>query len=575
MCMKKKHLIGIIAPVLARVFMQDILRGAISQIRLCGCDAVILAPLIQFENNAYAHSQTELEIFRNIGWNDIDAFLYLKDESTMGVPVIAEIEHRLIETQKYVMTVDERTHSVFDSTQYDDYDDFGKVVEHLIEVHGYKRIYCLTGPKDSLQAQTRLQAWKDRMTQHDLYYDDTYYEYGTFWYDSVAPYAEKLFSGKLPMPEAIVCGNDVMAVSLIKTLTSGGIQVPEDVAVTGYDGYPFTANLDVSLTTYSRNHFQLGADAVRRLYRNMTGLLCDKVDRQKSGFMIGSSCGCTNIPTQQLLTDQNTVVPRMWSEFMFGISMAPSLVRAKTIPDILNCALYHSKDLYQMQKVCIYLCDSSGEYRYAASCEADGTPQIHKGILSLKSASDLLSVSEEPEIVFVSPLHMNERKFGLISLSFGEHDRVYDANWLHYVTVLAQSLEILYITDPDAIDRNTASEGANSRSSLNDKLSCLRKKLKEAPSEHWTVEMLCEECGLPKSTLQKHYKQMFGKSMFEELIEFRVEMAKQLLAKTEYSLSEISDMCGYSTESYFMKQFKRITNQTPTEFRRGLSSKKH
>ncbi len=575
MRMDKKYLIGIIAPVLARVFMQDILRGAISQIRLCGCDAVIFSPLIQFESNVSAHSQTEREIFRQIGFEDIDAFLYLKDDPTMGAPVIAEIEQRLLETQKYVMTVDERTHPVFDSTQYDDYDEFGKVVEHLIEVHGYKRIYCLTGPKDSLQAQTRLRAWKDRMTQHGLYFDDTYFEYGTFWYDSVMPYAEKLFSGKLPMPEAIVCGNDVMAVSLIKTLTSGGIRVPEDVAVTGYDGYPFTANLDVTLTTYARNHFQLGADAVRRLYRNMTGLLSRKVERQKSGFLIGSSCGCTNIPAQQLLTDQNVVVPRMWSELMFGINIAPDLAQNKTIPDLLRCALYHSQNIYQMQKVSIYLCDNSGEYRFAASCEADKTPQIHGHIPSLKKASEFLSGSTEPEIVYVSPLHLNERKFGLISLSFGEHDRVYDVSWLHYVTVLTQALEILYTAVPDAIERNTAPEHMNSRSALNEKLVRLREKLKEKPSEHWTVEMLCEECGLPKSTLQKHYKQLFGKSMFEELIEFRVEMAKRLLAQTDRSISQISDLCGYSTESYFMKQFKRITQQTPTEFRRNLRSKKH
>jgi len=573
MRMNRKPLIGIITPVLSRVFVQDILRGAISQLRLCGCDALILAPLIQFENNVSAHSQTEREIFRYIGSQDIDAFLYLKDDTTMGLPVIEEIEQRLLETQKYVMTVDECTHPVFDSTQYDDYDDFGRVVEHLIEVHGYRRIYCLTGTKDSLQAETRLRAWKDRMTQHGLYFDDNYFEYGTFWYDSVMPYAEKLLSGKLQMPEAIVCGNDIMAVSLIKTLSAGGIRVPEDVAVTGYDGYPFAANLDISLTTYTRNHFQLGADAVRRLYRNMTGLLCSKVERKKSGFMIGSSCGCTNIPTQQLLTDQNAAVPRMWSEYMFGISMAPALAQVKTIPDLLKCALYHSKNLYQMQKVCIYLCGHSGEYLYAASCEADKTPQIHKSFPSMQSASELISDSRVPEIVFLSPLHLNERQFGLISLSFGEQERVYDVNWLHYVTVLTQALDRLYTDHPDEI--NMTSQHTHSRSSLNEKLVYLRKKLKETPSEQWTVEMLCEECGLPKSTLQKHYKQMFGKSMFEELIEFRVEMAKQLLAKTEYSLSEISDMCGYSTESYFMKQFKRITKHTPTEFRRGLSSKKH
>lgn len=572
--MKKKPLIGIVAPVLAKMFMKDILRGAISQVRLCGCDAVVIAPLIQFEDSVPAHAQAEQEIFRQIGARDIDAFLYLKDETTMGADVIADIERRLLETQKYVMTVDERTHPVFDSTQYDDYDEFGNVVEHLIAVHGYKRIYCLTGPEDSLQAQTRLRAWRDRMTQHGLYFDDTYFDYGTFWYDSVMPYAEKLLSGKLPMPEAIVCGNDVMAVALIKTLVMGGVRVPEDVAVTGYDGYPFSANVDVTLTTYLRNHFQLGADAVRRLYRNMTGLLCSKVERQKSGFVIGSSCGCTNIPAHQLLKDPDSAVPRMWTEYMFGISMAPALARAKTTAELLESALEHSGNIYLMHRICIYLCGDEGEYRLAASCREDGVPQIHSGGASVQSAADFLSGSDGPEVVFLSPLHLNERQFGLISLSFGEHDRVYDERWLQYVTVLTQALDRLYVSRPDVSDPAAESERSRSRSALNEKLVGLREKLRGSPAEQWTVEALCEESGLPKSTLQKHYKQLFGKSLFEDLIGFRVGEAKRLLAETELPLAEIAVMCGYSTESYFMKQFKRITEQTPTEYRRAARSVK-
>jgi len=568
--MEKKPLIGIIAPVLARVFIQDILRGAVQQTRLCGCDAVILAPLIQFESNVPAHARAEREIFRLIDSPDFDGFLYLKDEATMGAEVIAEIEQRLLASQKYVMTVDDRAHPVFDSTQYDDYDDFGKVIEHLIEVHGFRRIYCLTGPEDSLQAQTRLRAWKDRMTQHGLYFDETYYSFGTFWYDSVLPYANRLLSGELLMPEAIVCGNDVMAVALIKTLIAGGVHVPEDVAVTGYDGYPFSANVDVTLTTYTRNHFQLGADAVRRLYRNMTGLLCSKVQRKKSGFLIGSSCGCTNIPTQQLLADSDTAIPRMWTEYMLGISMAPDLAQAKTVPDLLHRALQYSQNLYEMQSMRIYLWGEKKACLLAASCEAGEAPQMRSDILPMNSAAAFLSGSLEPEILFLSLLHLNAQQFGLISLSYGDKARVYDRSWLDYVTELEMALDRLTDCRIAAENRSAESERVRGQTALHEKLLHLRNRLRESPGEPWTVERLCTEIDLPKSTLQKHYKHLFGKSLFEDLIVFRVEAAKRMLAETTLSLGEIAALCGYSTESYFMKQFKRITGQTPTEFRRSV-----
>ena len=61
---------------------------------------------------------------------------------------------------------------------------------------------------------------------------------------------------------------------------------------------------------------------------------------------------------------------------------------------------------------------------------------------------------------------------------------------------------------------------------------------------------------------------MLRKSIFEELIQFRVELAKRLLRETDLSLSEITEQCGYSTESYFMKQFKSVTGITPTEYRK-------
>ena len=564
--MKKRTLIGVIVPVLARSFTQDILRGAIAQLRLCGCDAVILAPLIQFESAMPAHAQVEREIFRIIESPDFDGFLYLKDEATMGRAVIDEIEQRLIRSQKYVMTVDEQAHPVFDSTQYDDYDDFGKLTEHLIEVHGCKRIYCLTGPKESHQAQTRLRAWKDRMTQHGLYFDESYYYYGTFWYDSAIAYSKKLLSGELPMPEAIVCGNDIMAVSLIKSLIAHGVRVPEDVAVTGYDGYPFSANVEVTLTTYTRNHGQLGADAVRRLYRNLTGLLCSKVHRQNSGFRIGSSCGCTNIPADQFVLDSDAAIPQMWKDSMFGISMTPDLAQAKHIPDLLSRALFYGRMLYEVQHIGVYLSEPDGTCRLAASYDEGALPEIRSETLPANSAAAFLSGSTDPEIIFLSPLHMNARRFGMISLRFSG-SRVYDESWLHYVTELETALDRF----PDAAAESPiVSKSERSRNAMQEKLRQLRQKMRETPGETWTVERLCAETDLPKSTLQKHYKLQFGKSLFEDLIEFRIDRAKRLLTETALPLGEIAVLCGYSTDSYFMKQFKQMTGLTPTEYRKKV-----
>ena len=89
------------------------------------------------------------------------------------------------------------------------------------------------------------------------------------------------------------------------------------------------------------------------------------------------------------------------------------------------------------------------------------------------------------------------------------------------------------------------------------------------PERRWTIEEMCRELNISKSALQKNYRSIFGGSIFEDLIVFRVEKAKALLTQSTLSIAEISEQCGYSSESYFMKQFKKVTGRTPSEYRNG------
>lgn len=559
--MKKKPLIGIVTPILARDHIRSIVRGALAQVNACGCDCIVLAPLCHFTQCAADHAAVERSIYRLIQSDAFDGFLYVKDDTTMGDEVTAEVESLLLLSNKYVMTVDEREHPVFDSTQYDDYDDFSKVVRHLIEVHGYRKIYCLTGPEFLFQAQTRLKAYQDQMSEHGLYFDESYYSYGTFWIDCAIEYAEKIVSGRLSRPEAVVCGNDAMAAALINELMNSGIKVPEDIAVTGYDGFRL-AEMKVSLTTYDRNHYQLGADSVRRLYRNMTGILCNKVNRPENGFIIGNSCGCSSIPARQLIESQSEIVPEEWREKMFCDDLAFDLAQAQSVAEVLHKSIYHSKKLYKLGDLRIYLDDDNNCLSCKASLE-NGT-EITEKSFSSDDVTEFLRGSESSEILFLSPLHFGKRSFGIVSLSFAEYDRLYDENYLRFIANTEIALDRQLYTEKRISDDIPHSLR---QKEIRQKMTELRQKLMNEPELSWTVDKMSRTIGMGRSTIQKHYKSCFGKSIFEELIQFRVELAKRLLKDTTLSLTEITVRCGYSTESYFMKQFKNVTGSTPTEFR--------
>ena len=71
----------------------------------------------------------------------------------------------------------------------------------------------------------------------------------------------------------------------------------------------------------------------------------------------------------------------------------------------------------------------------------------------------------------------------------------------------------------------------------------------------------------------KLFKQCFKVNFSAYLNEYRVEKARQLIADPRISLKDISTACGYSDSNYFTRVFKRLTGQTPSEYRLALLQK--
>lgn len=65
----------------------------------------------------------------------------------------------------------------------------------------------------------------------------------------------------------------------------------------------------------------------------------------------------------------------------------------------------------------------------------------------------------------------------------------------------------------------------------------------------------------------KLFKQCFNKNFTSYLTEFRVEEAKKMLEKPTVNVKEVGKAVGYADSNYFAKVFKRITGQSPTEYR--------
>ncbi len=68
-----------------------------------------------------------------------------------------------------------------------------------------------------------------------------------------------------PLPDAVICGNDLVAIGVMRGLRDGGVDLPRDVAVTGYDDVGFAEVSHPPLTTIRQPIDRLGQAAVALL----------------------------------------------------------------------------------------------------------------------------------------------------------------------------------------------------------------------------------------------------------------------------------------------------------------------
>lgn len=67
------------------------------------------------------------------------------------------------------------------------------------------------------------------------------------------------------MPDAIFCGNDLVALTVLQTLKGRGFRVPKDIALVGFDDLPVAEMADPSLTTIRIEWRQIGIEAMRMI----------------------------------------------------------------------------------------------------------------------------------------------------------------------------------------------------------------------------------------------------------------------------------------------------------------------
>ena len=181
----------------------------------------------------------------------------------------------------------------------DGYSGMRKVVDHLIEEHGYKRFGMVSGSRKSNSATTRLQAFCDSLSAHGLSISEDMVVYGSYFHTADA-IIEQLFDHD-PGVEAIVAVSDEMCVSIYRIAKERGRIVGKDLAVCGYDNTPGSAFMDPPLTTVHADLAKMAKGVVEMIKGYLSTGKMESVEIS-SDPVFRCSCGCSFTPGEDTRT---------------------------------------------------------------------------------------------------------------------------------------------------------------------------------------------------------------------------------------------------------------------------------
>lgn len=198
----------------------------------------------------------------------------------------------------------------------DNFSGSAAIITHLIARHGKRRLFHLDGPPNSPDSGARRQALEYVLRGHpecqlvgstqgilsvrsgELAGENLLARYGT------------------ALPDAVVCANDQMAIGMLRAFGAGGVRVPEDVAVVGFDDIALGSLYGPALTTVHQPMRMLGERACARLLDRIADPdLSPTVELLPTELVLRSSCGCsgeagTRQPVLPLRADLDGVTPR-------------------------------------------------------------------------------------------------------------------------------------------------------------------------------------------------------------------------------------------------------------------------
>jgi LacI family transcriptional regulator len=277
---RKTEAIGLLLPDLFGEFFSEVLRGSDQTAQQSSYHLVVSS-----SHNNKKQTRAALRMMRG----RVDGLVVMSphiDAETLNENLPQTLPVVLLNC--YVESPD------FDALNIDNFGGAFAMTQHLLS-HGHRRIAILKGTEMNYDAAERFRGYSAALRGGGGEWDEHLHVPGSFTEASGYDAVRQLLALK-SRPTAIFASNDSMAIGALSALRDEGLQVPEEIALAGFDDVPIASYLTPALSSVQVGIHNLGVQAIETVLHAVRHQNAHHKQQIVLPTMLSlrESCGCSS-----------------------------------------------------------------------------------------------------------------------------------------------------------------------------------------------------------------------------------------------------------------------------------------
>ena len=188
-----------------------------------------------------------------------------------------------------VVLADRLVDDRYDQVGPDNAEPMAELVDHLA-AGGHRRIGLVAGRRGLATTEERVRGFREGLRRNGIEPDPDLLVEGRSLAESAVVATRGLLDHR---PTALITANNGMTIGAMQALGEAGLRVPADIALVGFDDFPWAEWFSPRLTVIAQPCGDIGAEAARLLLRRLGDPDAEpETHRLPSRFVHRDSCGC-------------------------------------------------------------------------------------------------------------------------------------------------------------------------------------------------------------------------------------------------------------------------------------------